>query len=61
MLESGLPIDKALFVLMDLTEDNERLTKLIAKVLEKVKGGVSLADALEQQQGVFTKFYSSCK
>jgi len=42
---------------MDLTEDNERLTKLIAKVLEKVKGGVSLADALEQQQGVFTKFY----
>ncbi len=57
LLESGLPIDKALFVLMDLTEDNERLTKLIAKVLEKVKGGVSLADALEQQQGVFTKFY----
>ncbi len=57
LLESGLPIDKALLVLMDLTEDNERLTKLIAKVLEKVKGGVSLADALEQQQGVFTKFY----
>ncbi len=57
LLESGLPIDKALFVLMDLTEDNEKLTKLIAKVLEKVKGGVSLADALEQQQGVFTKFY----
>ena len=26
-------------------------------MLEKVKGGVSLADALEQQQGVFTKFY----
>ena len=56
LLESGLPIDKALLVLMDLTEDNERLTKLIAKVLEKVKGGVSLANALEQQ-GVFTKFY----
>ena len=57
LLESGLPIDKSLSVLMDLTEDNPRLTKLIAKVLEKVKGGVSLADALEQQQGVFSKFY----
>ena len=57
LLESGLPLDKSLLVLMDLTEDNERLTKLIARVLEKVKGGVSLADALEQQQGIFSKFY----
>ncbi|ASF45188.1 type II secretion system F family protein [Methylovulum psychrotolerans] len=57
LLESGLPIDKSLIVLMDLTEDNERLTKLIAKVLEKVKGGTSLADALEMQAGIFTKFY----
>ena len=57
LLESGLPIDKSLLVLMDLTEDHEQLTKLIAKILEKVKGGVSLADALEQQTGVFSKFY----
>lgn len=57
LLESGLPLDKSLLVLMDLTEDNERLTKLIAKVLEKVKSGSSLADALEIQAGVFTKFY----
>ncbi|MDD2725142.1 MAG: type II secretion system F family protein [Methylovulum sp.] len=57
LLESGLPIDKSLIVLMDLTEDNERLTKLISKVLEKVKGGTSLADALEMQAGIFSKFY----
>jgi general secretion pathway protein F len=57
LLESGLPLDKSLMVLMDLTEDNERLSKVIAKVLEKVKGGASLADALEQQAGIFTKFY----
>jgi general secretion pathway protein F len=44
-------------VLMDLTEDNERLSKLIARVLEKVKGGSSLADALEIQSGIFTRFY----
>ncbi|PPD50611.1 MAG: general secretion pathway protein GspF [Methylobacter sp.] len=57
LLESGLPIDKSLIVLMDLTEDNERLTKLISRVLEKVKGGTSLADALEMQAGIFSKFY----
>ncbi len=57
LLESGLPLDKSLLVLMDLTEDHELLTKLIAKVLEKVKSGASLADALELQAGIFTKFY----
>jgi general secretion pathway protein F len=33
------------------------LSKLIVRVLDLVKGGSSLADALEKQAGVFTKFY----
>ncbi len=57
LLESGLPLDKSLLVLIDLTEDNERVAKLIARVLEKVKGGSALADALEKQSGIFSKFY----
>ncbi len=57
LLESGLPLDKSLSVLIDLTDDNERLSKLIGKVLEKVKGGSSLADALDKQTGIFSKFY----
>ncbi|NOS88067.1 MAG: type II secretion system F family protein [Methylococcaceae bacterium] len=57
LLESGLPLDKSLLVLMDLTEDHEQLTKLIARVLDKVKSGASLASALEQQTGIFSKFY----
>lgn len=57
LLESGLPLDKSLLVLIDLTEDNERVTKLIARVLEKVKSGSTLADALENQSGIFSKFY----
>ena len=66
LLESGLPLDKSLFVLLDLAEDNQPLTKLITRVLEKVKGGSSLADALERRKsadrdskrrGIFTKFY----
>jgi general secretion pathway protein F len=57
LLESGLPLDKSLSVLIDLTDDSERLSKLIGRVLEKVKGGSSLADALEKQPGIFSKFY----
>jgi general secretion pathway protein F len=57
LLESGLPLDKSLLVLIDLTEDNERVAKLIGRVLEKVKGGSTLADALEKQPGIFSKFY----
>lgn len=57
LLESGLPLDKSLSVLIDLTEDNERLSKLIARVLDQVKGGSSLAAGLEKQAGIFSKFY----
>jgi general secretion pathway protein F len=57
LLDSGLPLDKSLSVLIDLTDDNEHFSKLIGRVLEKVKGGSSLADALEKQPGVFSKFY----
>jgi general secretion pathway protein F len=64
LLESGLPLDKSLLVLMDLTEDNEALTKLIARILEKVKGGAALADSLERRKSpervstsIFSKFY----
>ncbi|TRW90250.1 type II secretion system F family protein [Candidatus Methylobacter oryzae] len=57
LLESGLPLDKSLLILIDLAEENERVTKLIGRVLEKVKGGSTLADALEKQSGIFSKFY----
>lgn len=57
LLESGLPLDRSLLVLIDLTEDNDKLSKLISQVLEKVKGGSSLADALQSQEKVFSQFY----
>lgn len=64
LLESGLPLDKSLLVLMDLTEDNEALTKLVARVLQVVKGGTTLADSLERRKSpgragssIFSKFY----
>jgi Type II secretory pathway, component PulF len=57
LLESGLPLDRSLTILIQLTEDNPKLNKLVADVLEKVKAGKALADALESQNGVFSKFY----
>ena len=57
LLESGLPLDRSLTILLQLTEENPKLSKLVAEVLEKVKAGKSLADALESRSGVFSKFY----
>lgn len=57
LLDSGLPLDKSLSVLIELTAENEKLTKLLTRVLDKVKGGSTLADALQSQAGVFSKFY----
>jgi general secretion pathway protein F len=57
LLGAGLPLDKSLLVLMDLTEGNEKLYKMISQVLDRVKGGSPLADALEAQTNIFSKFY----
>ncbi len=57
LLSSGLPLDRSLNLLAELAEENERLSQLVNRVLEKVKGGASLAEALESQSGVFSKFY----
>jgi len=57
LLESGLPLDRSLQVLIQLTEDRAKLTKLVVQILESVKAGTSLADALENQTNVFSRFY----
>lgn len=57
LLQAGLPLDRALTVLLELTEQQSALNALIGRVLEKVKGGAQLSDALEAQTGVFSRFY----
>jgi len=57
LLESGFPVDRSFKILLPLNEENPKLNKLVANVLEKVKAGKALADALESQSGVFSKFY----
>ncbi len=57
LLQAGLPLDRALTVLLELTETQPALNAMIGKVLEAVKGGAQLSAALEQQTGVFSRFY----
>ncbi|MDD5034557.1 MAG: type II secretion system F family protein [Methylococcaceae bacterium] len=57
LLQAGLPLDRAFGVLMELTASQPPLNGMIGRVLEAVKGGAQLSDALEQQTGVFSRFY----
>jgi general secretion pathway protein F len=57
VLPAGLPIARSLVVLMELLDDDSKIYDLIKRVLERVKGGVNLADALETESGAFSRFY----
>ena len=56
LLRAGLPLDRALTILATLSE-SERMRQLLEEVRERVKGGDTLADAMEMQEGVFSRFY----
>lgn len=55
LLHAGMPLDRSLTILIGVTED-EQAKPVLERVQEKVRGGSSLADALEVQ-GVFSRFY----
>lgn len=55
LLNAGMPLDRALTILIGVSED-EHSKALLERVQEKVRGGSTLADALEAQ-GVFSRFY----
>ena len=55
LLHAGMPLDRALTILISVSED-EQTQSLLERVQEKVRGGASLADALEAQSA-FSRFY----
>ena len=57
LLSAGLPLDRSLAILTELTEDNAQLNGLSSQVLDMVKGGAPLSEALEAQTGAFSRFY----
>lgn len=58
LLQAGIPLDRALEIMVSLAE-GEPLGELLANVRDRVKGGATLADAMEDQGAVFNRFYIS--
>jgi general secretion pathway protein F len=56
LLSAGLPLDKSLFIVAELTEKGE-VQKVVRDVLASIQGGSSFADALVKHPKVFSKLY----
>ncbi len=56
LLEAGLPIDRSLSILGNVSE-KEQLQALVRDILRIVQGGGSLSDALAKYPKAFSKFY----
>ncbi|MFZ7111149.1 MAG: type II secretion system F family protein [Desulfatiglandales bacterium] len=56
LLEAGMPVDRALSVLIDLIE-KERFRAVIGEILKSVQGGAYLSDAMARYPEAFSTFY----
>ena len=56
LLNAGLPLDRALSILIGIDEEGE-VKKLLIRIQDEVRGGSSLGDALEAQGGLFSRLY----
>ena len=58
LLEAGMTLDRALQILIELS-DNEQLLRMMENIREKVQSGGALSDALEAQGKAFSPLYIS--
>jgi general secretion pathway protein F len=56
LLRSGLPLDRAMEILINLAE-SPQLQVLLVKIRDDVRGGAALSAALEAHPSVFGRFY----
>ena len=56
LLVAGLPLDRSLQVLQELSE-SERVKRTVTEIRDKVREGGSLSDALEEQHGAFNRLF----
>ncbi len=56
LLQAGLPLDRCLTILTDLTE-NAYLREIVGNLLKEIKGGKSLSEGLALYPQVFPKLY----
>jgi general secretion pathway protein F len=55
---AGLPIDRALAILIEATE-NPRFKPIVTSLLEDVQGGSYLSDAMAKHPRIFSRFYTN--
>ena len=58
LLRAGLPLDRALEILINLS-DSPPVARLLQAVRDSVRGGKSLSQALDMHREVFSRFYVS--
>jgi general secretion pathway protein F len=56
LLGAGLPLDRSLQVLLDLSE-NDRVKKTVTDIRDQVREGGSLSEALDAQHGSFSRLF----
>jgi general secretion pathway protein F len=56
LLEAGLPVDRALSILTEVTE-KDKFREVVQDILKTVQGGSYLSDALSKYPRIFSKFY----
>lgn len=56
LLGAGLPLDRSLKVLLELTE-NEAIRRTVTDIRERVRDGASLSEALDAQHGTFSRLF----
>ena len=56
LLGAGLPLDRSLQVLMELSE-NDKVQRTVRDIRDRVREGGSLSDALEEQHGAFNRLF----
>ena len=58
LLEAGLPVDRALAILIDATE-NEKFAEVLRSILKTIKCGGYLSEAMSKHPKIFSSFYVS--
>lgn len=56
LLEAQMTLDRSLQILVELSDD-EAITKVLADLQERVRGGATFSAALEAQEGLFPRLY----
>lgn len=58
LLQSGIPLERAFSILVDLA-DTEQSNALLMLLLDKIRSGQALSEALETEPALFNRFYIS--